>query len=144
MADGRLRRRMRRTGEAAQDASWWQPLSVRAGGPSCGDAGGFKIHFILLSSGKSAHNGPRHYAQARGAAVNSTARLRAARVVARVCCCYGARSRASSEYKCPAAEQVQRADTLTQSTAARGLEPPQPRRARPPGGPERWSRFTGV
>ena len=34
------------------------------------------------------------------------ARLRAARVVARACCCYGARSRASSEYKCAAAEQV--------------------------------------
>ena len=34
------------------------------------------------------------------------ARLRAARVVARGCCCYGARSRASSEYKCAAAEQV--------------------------------------
>ena len=34
------------------------------------------------------------------------ARLRAARVVARACCCYGARSRASSEYKCAAEEQV--------------------------------------
>ena len=35
-----------------------------------------------------------------------SARLRAARVVARGCCCYDARSRASSGYKCAAEEQV--------------------------------------
>ena len=72
------------------------------------------------------------------------ARLRAARVVARECCCYGARSRASSGYKCAATEQVHERKPASSHHRMPRWPIPTETCQEALAGPVRWPRFTGA